>query len=229
MHSFKKKEEIWYIKKRNKQILMSPEQHLIVCQGEKTEPEYFNGIQMKINSKYKNKISIEILSDNSSCMKMLNVAKNKVKKDKNNQIKYKHVWLVYDKDDFPSDEFDNIIKKVEKINRKNKELKNDEPIYHVLWSNQCIEFWFLLHFIDLRVNIDRKKYIGKISENFKKFGIKGKYKKNDNLIYKKLEDFQLDAIKRAKDIINENKGKTPSNIAPGTNVYEIIEYLKVYL
>lgn len=228
-HSFKREEKNWYINKRNKIILIHPEQHLIICQGEKTEPKYFKGIEKKINSEYKNRISLEILQDNVSCMEMLETAKEKVKKDKKNQIKYKHVWLVYDKDDFPSDDFDNIIQKVEKINKKNKDEKNDEPEYHALWSNQCIEFWFLLHFIDLRVNIDRNSYIDKISENYKKNGIEGKYKKNDSKIYKKLEKFQENAIKRAEKIIEENKEKSPSNIAPGTKVYEIIKYLKAYL
>lgn len=226
-HSLKNEEQNWYNKKRNKSILIQPEQHLIVCQGEKTEPNYFKGIETKINNKYKNKISIEILSDNVSCMELLETAKEKVKTDKRKQIKYKHVWLVYDKDDFPSDEFDNILPKIDAVNEKNKE--NDEPEYHVLWSNQCIEFWFLIHFIDLRVNIDRKAYIDKLSENFKKYKIKGKYIKNDSQIYKKLEKYQDDAIRRAEKIIKENKEKTPSNITPGTKVYEIIKYLKAYL
>lgn len=37
------------------------------------------------------------------------------------------------------------------------------------------------------------------------------------------------AIRYAKRIVEENKGKTPSDIAPGTKVYELVEELVKYL
>ena len=37
------------------------------------------------------------------------------------------------------------------------------------------------------------------------------------------------AIRYAKRIIEENKGKTPTDIAPGTKVYELVEELSRYL
>ena len=37
------------------------------------------------------------------------------------------------------------------------------------------------------------------------------------------------AIRYAKRIIEENKGKMPSEIAPGTKVYELVEELVKYL
>ena len=37
------------------------------------------------------------------------------------------------------------------------------------------------------------------------------------------------AIRYAKRIIGENKGKTPADIAPGTKVYELMEELVKYL
>lgn len=37
------------------------------------------------------------------------------------------------------------------------------------------------------------------------------------------------AIRYAKRIIKENKGKTPAMIAPGTKVYELVEELAKYL
>ena len=37
------------------------------------------------------------------------------------------------------------------------------------------------------------------------------------------------AIRYAKRIIEQNKGKTPTNIAPGTRVYELVEELARYL
>ena len=37
------------------------------------------------------------------------------------------------------------------------------------------------------------------------------------------------AIRYAKRIIEENKGKKPADIAPGTKVYELVEELARYL
>ena len=52
---------------------------------------------------------------------------------------YKHVWIVYDTDDFPAEHI-NEVQNLCEIN------SNEETEYHALWSNQCIELWFLLHF-----------------------------------------------------------------------------------
>lgn len=211
----------WYSKKRNKKILISPEYHLILCEGEKTEPNYFKEIKNRKGQKYRGeKISVEIEHTKKGRLELLDLAQEKVKKSK---IKYSHVWLVYDKDDFGKDDFDNTVFKITELN------KNSDTEYHALWSNECIEVWFLLHFIDLKVDPTRKYYIKKLNENFKKNHIKGKYIKNDPQIYNKLEPFQDVAIKHAEKIIEENKEKAPSSISPATTVYEIIKKLGVYL
>ena len=162
----------WYEKKRNKKILIAPENHLILCEGEKTEPNYFKEIKNRIDNKYKGeKIDIEIIEGTKrGRLSLLKLAEEEVRKSKK---KYNHVWLVYDKDEFNKDEFDNTVYKIEALNKKGK------VKYHALWSNQCIEVWFLLHFIDLKVDVSREEYIEKINENWKKHKIDEKYTKND--------------------------------------------------
>ena len=184
----------WYEKKRNKKILIAPENHLILCEGEKTEPNYFKEIKNRIDNKYKGeKIDIEIIEGTKiGRLSLLKLAEEEVRKSKK---KYNHVWLVYDKDEFNKDEFDNTVYKIEALNKKGK------VKYHALWSNQCIEVWFLLHFIDLKVDVSREEYIEKINENWKKHKIDEKYAKNAKAIYNKLEKNQDTAIKRAKKII----------------------------
>lgn len=220
-HPYKKSEEDWYKKKRNKRILIAPERHLILCQGEKTEPNYFEEIKNRINKKYKEKITINVEPSKNGRLALLKEAEKTVQ---NSKKSFDHIWLVFDKDEFNKDEFDNTVYRAKSLNEKQEEVK-----YHVLWSNQCIEAWFLLHFIDLKVDITREDYIQKINDNWKKHGIEGEYIKNDKQIYNKLEKYQEDAIRRAKKIILENKEKAPSQIAPASMVYEIIEMLKIYL
>lgn len=55
------------------------------------------------------------------------------------------VWLMYDKDDFPLDNFDNT--------QHSAEGKIDSRQYKVAWSNESLELWFVLHFQDLTANV----------------------------------------------------------------------------
>ena len=57
----------------------------------------------------------------------------------------------------------------------NKE--NPEIQYHAAWSNECIEFWFLLHFAYYTANNHRSEYSSFLNDKFKELGI-GKYQKN---------------------------------------------------
>lgn len=52
---------------------------------------------------------------------------------------FDHVWLVYDKDDFPASDFD-------AMERKCTELSDGSRTFRALWSNLCFELWPLLHF-----------------------------------------------------------------------------------
>ena len=51
---------------------------------------------------------------------------------------YDHVWLVFDRDDFPAADFD-------VMERKCAELSGFSRTFHALWSNPCFELWPLLH------------------------------------------------------------------------------------
>ncbi len=151
--SSKKDKMDWYKKKRNKTKLIAPERHLILCEGTKTEPNYFQEIKQRINNNYRERINIEIIPSGKGRLKLLEQAKKIIK---NSLQDYQHIWLVYDKDDFNEDDFDNTVYKIDDLN------KESEIKYHALWSNQCIEVWFLLHFMDLKVDLKREEYIKKI-------------------------------------------------------------------
>lgn len=53
----------WLKKRNDKKINIYPEYHLIITEGTKTEPNYFKAIKLRINKKYKNRISLEIRGD----------------------------------------------------------------------------------------------------------------------------------------------------------------------
>ena len=93
-------------------------------------------------------------------------------------------------------------------------------------SNECIEFWFLLHFAYYTANNHRTEYISFLNDKFKELGI-GKYQKNMNDIFTILMKYGIlsSAIRYAKRSIKDGAGKTPTEIAPGTKVYELVEKL----
>ena len=69
-----------------------------------------------------------------------------------------------------------------------------------------------------------------MNNKFQKLGI-GKYKKNLRNIFDILFENGNPrlAIRYARSIIKNGEGKTPTEIAPGTKVYELAEELAKYL
>lgn len=108
------------------------------------------------------------------------------------------------------------------------ENSTDEIEYHAIWSNQCMELWFLLHFDLLQSDIHRSEYWPKLTECLKEIGA-GEYAKNRTDMYHILRPYMDMAIANAKSLDATNYGKAPSKAAPGTKVYELVERLRPYL
>lgn len=198
--------------------------HYIFCEGQQTEPLYFMGFKKLIeeNSAYKGMVLIEIEPCQAETMRVIGMAEDYVNK---NEIRKGQIWCVYDKDSFPAEHFNGVVERAEKLNKDNPELQ-----YHAIWSNECIEFWFLLHFSYYIANNHRDEYKVFLDDKFKKLGI-GIYKKNMQDIFGILLEYGNPklAIRYAKRIIKDGEGKTPTEIAPGTKVYELVEELAKYL
>lgn len=91
---------------------LAPENYLIMCEGEETEPNYFAGLKELINSKYGDKVdvlipSIKIKGTGRNTTDLVNYTEKFV-----NQAgkKYGKVWIVFDKDDYPDKQFNQAIK-----------------------------------------------------------------------------------------------------------------------
>ena len=116
----------------------APYRYLIVCEGKKTEPNYFEGIERKINAQYaqsirvEEQIEIKIIGTGRNTNDLVGYTKYIVNRS---TISYgDNIWVIFDKDSFSDDQFNSAFKQA-----------NDEG-YHVGWSNEAIELWFLLHF-----------------------------------------------------------------------------------
>jgi hypothetical protein len=179
---------------------------LIICEGEKTEKNYFESF--KIDLKLVT-VNIQVLGTGRNTMSLVDYAIATGKKlglDPDDEI-----WCVFDRDDFQRDgNFDNAITKAESKNLK------------VAYSNECFELWYILHFEYLNTDIGRRQYISKLD---KLLGTK--YEKNSDKMYEKLKDKQNTAIKFAQKLSQEKEYRNLPNSrkCPSTKVHLLVESL----
>lgn len=196
-----------------------PPYTMIVSEGIKTEPIYIKGFVEKINARYKNiskEPHIVVYGTGRNTNGLIRFVDKMIASGK--WAHYKKFWLMYDKDDFPADNFDNT--QFEAEARK-------EPSMSVAWSNESIELWFLLYFEDYRANNGREQYIQKLNKYFD-------YSKTREDLFDILaEKGSLDdAKRRARKMYQEfldAQVSSMSAMVPATRVYELIEELESYL
>ena len=216
---FKKRREIRKNRTENIKKLKSSN-WLIVCEGLQTEINYFkeavNEINSKIEDDYKLKVKIVGKGLNTvSLVKSVDDLLNYIDKCKNSIIPYGKIFVVFDKDSFSSDAFN---KAIDMCNKNG---------YIPLWSNQAIEYWFLLHFNYIDIKMLRNQYQNKINEYFKKHGLNYRYTKNDKEIYSKLVKYGSleNAIKNAKKIYLKHLNDTPASSESCTTVYKFFDHV----
>jgi RloB-like protein len=169
---------------------------LIVCEGEKTEPNYFSSFRVP-----KKVIDVQGLGENPS---RLVESALKLK----NEEKYDQVWCVFDRDDWSPKDFNAAIKKA-----KNQNIR-------VAYSNESFELWYVLHFEFLNTGIPRSDYIQKLNRFLKQ-----KYQKNSESIYEELFEKQHVAIKNAANLIEQYNPRSPDLDNPSTTVHLLVQEL----
>ena len=207
--------------------LVKPERFYLFCEGTKTEPNYFHGIKTKIKEKYgkmmEDRMQIQVKGTGRSTESLLKYAEKEIVGQKRKGHYFDHIWLIYDKDDFV--DFDDMENKVTTLS------EGSDIEWHVGWSNQCIELWFLLHFNYYNSNLHRNDYMKKLNKIFKKNGLI-KYEKNRSDIFNILCEYGSleQAIKNAKKLYDSYGNNIPlSKKAPATRVYELVEILKPHI
>ena len=111
--------EKWKKKRRQEYLEMKRYRYYIFCEGQQTEPQYFEAIRNIINSQYSDKIQLDVHGAGDNTLSLLDKAMNRVKSNPNG---YKHVWIVYDTDDFPAD-------RINKTNESCINLSTEETQY----------------------------------------------------------------------------------------------------
>lgn len=109
---------------------------LIICEGQNTEPEYFEGLVAQFDNP---RVRILALKGQGVPLTIVQTgqeqkeeAEAKARKRDDENIAYEAVWCVFDRDDHPDIPNAFAIAKAEGL--------------HVAFSNPCFELWLLLHF-----------------------------------------------------------------------------------
>jgi hypothetical protein len=194
-------------KQENRQLVAY---FLIVCEGEKTEPNYFKGFPKRIG-----KIVYDIQFDGGGISTLKVVEKAIELRDKSTQ-KYDRVWAVFDRDSFKASSFNSAI------------LKAAANGIECAWSNQAFELWYLLHFHNRVTPMHRDEY-KKAIENAINEKIKNKKNlfKNAPDMFAILDKYgnQEQAIKWASDLKENFEGEDFANFNPSTQVFRLVEEL----
>ena len=189
---------------------------LIVCEGRNTEPSYFNALKFKT-------ATIEAVGQGCNTLSLVRRAQQLV-----TSKAFDEVWCVFDKDDFPDQDFNQAI------------VLASAKGFRVAYSNQAFEYWLLLHFNDHQGGaLHRNHYADPINRAIQPlgawydaagskiitpeffhllFGYDTKYKKR-----------RVDlAIERAKRIYERYSHQSPADEESSTTVHVLLDHLLAF-
>ncbi|ANQ50849.2 RloB family protein [Flammeovirga yaeyamensis] len=188
---------------------------LILCEGAKTEPNYFNSLKQDASKKrYLTAVDVEVYQPKShSPLGLVREAIIKKKRALTKGNPYETIWLVFDRD---------YHKHIEEVI-----LMAGENDIRVIISNICFEIWFLLHYEDLDVNKHFLK-CGNVIKHIQQNYVPRYHKNGKN--YQQLKETTPLAINRARKMEEVFERGVLSHLKfherePYTNVYVLVEYL----
>jgi len=181
---------------------------LIVCEGGKTEPNYFKSLRddLKLNT-----ANVEITGDTGG-----SAPDNVVEHGLRYYGEYDKVFCVFDKDSHPT--YQQAVDRV-KCTKK----KKDHTI-EVITSVPCFEYWVLLHFQHTTRHFDGTtgSICEKVIKDLKLF--LPNYQKGDAGLYQEIKPYLSKAIKRADLVLQHCK--TGGTDHPSTLVHKLVLYLQ---
>ena len=200
--------------KRKENVRQKLIRFLVVCEGTRTEPFYFEAL---INNHISTVREVTIEGEGRATVALVDsTLKIKKELERKNAMSFDRVWVVFDKDDF--DDFNEAIKKAQKLG------------FCSAWTNEAFELWYYLHFEYLDTGISRSAYIEKLEKVLRnKMGDdEFQYQKGNPEIYKLLQQYgREDLAKRFAEKLR--KQYIDTNYAthkPCTMIDKLVEELE---
>jgi hypothetical protein len=175
---------------------------LIVCGARQTEVNYFKSFRVR---------SAKVVPAPGDPCRLVRKALTLVDRDE-----YDQVWCVFDIDphvhSITTENFSNAFENA-KTNR-----------FHIAYSNECFELWYILHFEFLETGLPRSDYGGKLTKHLGQ-----KYEKNDPNMYEKLREQQSIAIRNAEKLLASYDQPNPEQDNPSTTVHLLVQALNMFI
>ena len=108
----RKEKDNWKKKRRQEYLEKKEFRYYIFCEGQATEPKYFQGFKRYIedNPIYRDMVLIEIEGCQAETMRVIGKAEEYVRE---NKITKGQIWCVYDKDSFPASDVNGVVQRAE--------------------------------------------------------------------------------------------------------------------
>ena len=168
---------------------------LIVCEGTRTEPQYFRAFKLP---------SVEVVGTGKNTRTMVEEA---IRLKEEGEAR-DHYWCVFDRDSFPAQNFNAALQKASRAG------------FHVAYSNEAFEIWYLLHFAYVTSGLSRTLYRDKLTERLGR-----PYEKNDPTIFESLRERQPEAVRNARRLLASYPNHNPEKDNPCTTVHVLVEQL----
>jgi hypothetical protein len=205
---------------------------LIVCEGEKTEPNYFKWYQTElqqlksVSGRIRVRTAEEVYVDimrigdeikiNGAGRNTESLVTYTLKKLEDSVIDYTEVWCVFDRDSFPAQSYHRAIQLAHQNGLK------------VAYTNEAFELWYLLHYDYHDSALSRTQYQKKLSTRLGK-----PYQKNSTTMHEDLQQTGGDqqvAINYAKRLLKKYGDRTDyADQNPSTTVHLLVEALDKFL
>ena len=186
----------------------------IICEGENTEPDYFNAFEL-------NNAMVKSFGKGEQRKRLVESTIKYIKENRIKIDKTEEVWVVFDFDIIEADaprirqDFNNAIELAEKHKIK------------CATSNDCFELWYVLHFLYTDAQHRREWYSEKLSEEL---GIRySKDKAVSKKMYSLLKDKQATAIRNAIKLAATHIHELPCDKNPHSSVHELVVSLNEYI
>ncbi len=181
---------------------------MIICEGENTEPEYFNSFRLS---------SADIRT--ICCPRKgnsLNFVRSAIRVKQDNEGDYDNYWVVFDKDQNSNYTFNASIALA------------DENGFQIAYSNQAFEFWYILHFNYHTGTMPRSTYKARL-DRYLRFDY-NKEKSTCRRMYDVLLPRQQRAISNAERVFSTIGDHTnPASEESSTTVHELVKSLNKFI
>lgn len=193
---------------------------LVVTEGVNTEVSYFRQFQMP-------NVQVRTVGTGCNTVSLVRRAEQIWDEERLKGNEYDQVWCVFDKDDFPADDFNEALRLAEHLFGEGR----------VAYSNQSFEYWLLLHFLDHQGGaMHRRQYDTRLSECLAPYGVQYEGRKS-KLISTDFFDLLLavdaqtrrrridQAIDRAERVFDQYDHRSPAYEESSTTVFRVVKVI----